>query len=52
MGEALRQGKLAEFVHRAEAAGVGPVSLVDFENCLGSFTKPQPEDETSHLREK
>jgi hypothetical protein len=47
LAEALKTGKLNEFVDQAEANGVGPISRSDFDEILGKVTAPRPEDQTS-----
>lgn len=51
LAEALRAGKLDDFVAQAEAAGVGPIAEADFNRVLGSVAAPKappPEDQTYH----
>jgi hypothetical protein len=48
LSEALKSNRLGEFIAQAEAAGIGPISAVEFDTVLGGvLTAPQPEDQTS-----
>ena len=50
LGEALLEGRLADFVDQAEAAGIGPADRDQFEAMVGRITAPQSEDQTSRSR--
>jgi hypothetical protein len=49
LSEALKGGRLSEFIDKAEAEGVGPVAEADFNGTLVSIVAkaPQPVDRTS-----
>ena len=49
LSQALDEGRLAEFVAKAEAEGIGPADRAQFEKMVGRVTAPQPEGQTSHL---
>jgi hypothetical protein len=51
LSEALERGELERFVQQAEADGVGPVSLAEFEaKAHRVVTAPRPADRTSRSR--
>lgn len=51
LAEALKTGRLEDFIVQAEAEGVGPVVRADFDARSGRVvTAPQPEGQTSRLR--
>jgi hypothetical protein len=50
LSEALKRGDVERFVQQAEADGIGPIPLQDFEKVVGRVTAPQPADRTSRLR--
>jgi hypothetical protein len=46
--EAVKAGRLQEFIAQEEARGVGPVSRADFDKLAEALVKaPQSEDQTS-----
>ena len=49
LSEALRLGKIDEFVAQAEAEGIGPADRTQFDTVVGRVTAPLPEGQTSHL---
>ena len=44
---AIEADRLEDFAEQAEAEGIGPINSEEFENRLGRFIAPQPEDQTS-----
>lgn len=47
LNEALRSGRLEDFILQAEAEGVANASVVEFDAMVGRVTAPQLEDQTS-----
>lgn len=50
LSQALKEGRLPDFVAQAEAQGIGPADRSQFDALVGRVTAPQPEDQTSHSR--
>lgn len=50
LAEALATGRLEEFAAQAEADGIGPADLAQFEALVGRVTAPQPAGRTSRSR--
>lgn len=49
LSEALRTGRLAEFISQEEARGVGPIDHAEFDGLTTALIKaPLSEDQTSH----
>ena len=48
LAEALKSGRLSDFVDQAERQGLGPADRAQFEEVVGRVTAPQPEGQTSH----
>lgn len=47
--DAIKSGKLSDFIAQEEARGVGPIDRTDFEALSAALVKaPQSEDQTSH----
>lgn len=51
LAQALNEGRLDEFIGQAEAEGIGPADLGQFEALVGRLIVPQPEDRTSRSRD-
>lgn len=49
LNDALKNGRLDDFINQAEQEGVGPIDRAMFEGVLGRVIAPQPEGQTSHL---
>lgn len=47
LGEALAGGRLAEFIDKCEADGIGPADRAQFDKLVERVTAPLPEDQTS-----
>jgi hypothetical protein len=48
---ALKTGRLQEFVKQAEASGIGPATVENFDEAVRRVaTQPRPEDRTSRFR--
>lgn len=47
LATAIAENRLPEFIAQAEAEGIGPADLDQFEAMVGRVTAPQPEDQTS-----
>lgn len=50
LSDAIKNGRLSDFVDQAEADGVGPADRAQFDALVGTLTAPQPEDQTSRSR--
>lgn len=50
LSEAIKQGRLSEFVDQAEADGIGPADRALFGALVGRVTAPLPEGRTSRSR--
>jgi hypothetical protein len=48
LGDAIKSGRLQEFIAQAEASGVGPVSETEFDRTSSVLIKtPRSDDQTS-----
>ena len=51
LSEALRTGRLDEFIAQAEERGLGDATQADFDEAVRQIaTQPRPEDRTSRFR--
>ncbi len=49
LADALKTGRLSEFIAQEEARGVGPVDRAEFDALTAALVKaPRSEDQTSH----
>lgn len=49
LAEAMKSGRLSEFIAQEEARGIGPSDRADFDALMAALVKaPQSEDQTSH----
>jgi hypothetical protein len=49
LAEAIKDGRLDEFIAQQEGAGLGPIDRAEFDGAVSKIIKAQqPEDRTSH----
>jgi hypothetical protein len=49
LSEAIKSGRLQEFIAQEEARGVGPIDRAELDHALAKmFKSPQSKDQTSH----